>query len=124
MSDHDDEQPLGERPELDLSYTHRDGRQVPFTVQMPSDEQVAKWRQWCEEYDRKHFGAATKPLEVINTSPGPEPSWPIGEHRLINEHADQHYRTSRAELWLLILTLAALLAVLAYLGVQAIGGAA
>lgn len=87
MTTDDYEQPVGERPELDLSYTDRDGRHVPVKITGPTPAEVEEWQR--------------RYAELVHTfPPGPPP-------------AVQH-RAGVREFTLLALSLVALLAVAAY----------
>lgn len=52
----DGDQPLGEGPELDLSYTHRDGRHVPVTLRAPSWDDAQEWWRCQEEMGKRIAG--------------------------------------------------------------------
>lgn len=117
MINHDDyDQPLGERPELDLSYTRRNGMRVPVRVALPTDEQIAEWRR----RDAELFGAVTKPVEAVA-------AWPTGEEILKAQAETQyvlahaHYRPRTRDVVLLAVSLAVLAGTLVYLFAAMVG---
>ena len=129
MSD-DNEQPLGEHPELDLSYVHRDGRHVPVTLHGPTPGQAAEWHQHAAELGEARWG------DMIDTPVANVPAWPTGEDILRAETTARHAIAEQAEaaedrydgprlgeVVGALIALAVLMAVLVYLAAITVGAA-
>lgn len=125
MNTDDYEQPVGERPELDLSYTHRDGRHVPIKLVGPTREEFDEWRRreaallcgssWPDaEYvlaAQDHARQALADIDALAQA----------EAASFTEAFMQRHRPKTRDLVLLVLSLWALLAVLTFVIGHAVG---
>lgn len=147
MNTDDYEQPVGERPELDLSYTHRDGRHVPIRLVGPTQAEMQEWYRGYDEMVRRvteGFDAGTMTVAQGREALGLPAAWPDAEYVLAAQEntrramADidalaraeaasftdalmHRYRPRTRDLALLALSLAALIAVLVFILGRAVG---